>query len=138
MTASENVPAVLRTFVRQPTVSLRTRKRDGSWVATPVNIAVEGERAYVRTFDKSGKCKRLRNFDEVRFCPSTFRGEPTGATVTARARLLDGDENRHASDLIARKHPLLHGVAVPLAHRVMRTKTLHYELADIREAPQES
>jgi hypothetical protein len=33
---------------------------------------------------------------------------------------------------------LLHGVAVPLAHRVMRTKTLHYELTDIREAPQVS
>jgi PPOX class probable F420-dependent enzyme len=81
MTTSEDVPAVLRTFVRQPTVLLRTRKRDGSWVATPVNIAVEAERAYVCTFDKSGKYKRLRNFDEVRFCPSTFRGEPTGATV---------------------------------------------------------
>lgn len=138
MTASENVPPVLRTFVQQPTILLRTRKRDGRWVPTPVNIAVEGERAYVRTFDKSGKYKRLRNFDEVRFCPSTFRGEPTGTTVTARARLLSGDENRHASQLITHKHRLLHGVVVPLAHRVLRTKTLHYELTDVREAPQES
>ena len=128
------VPTVLRPFVRQGTILLHTRKRDGTWVPTPVNIAVDGERAYFRTYAKAGKRKRLRNFPDVRFCPSTFRGRPTGATVYAHARLLHGDEARHAAHLLARKHPVLHGVVVPLAHRVMRTTTVHYELSDCRPA----
>lgn len=133
MTTSGRVPAVLQPFIRQRTVLLRTRRRDGSWVPTPVNIAVEGEHAYVRTYGKSGKAKRLRNFPDVRFCPSTSRGEPTGTTVTAHARLLDGEEDRHASALLARKHRFLHGLVVPLMHRLWRTSTLHYELSNVHE-----
>ncbi len=85
-------PADLARFIRQKTILLKTRKRDGTWVATPVSIAVQGDRAYVRTYDKSWKSKRLRNFPEVRFAPSTFRGKPSGPAVRAGARLLDGEE----------------------------------------------
>ncbi|MHA6799693.1 PPOX class F420-dependent oxidoreductase [Bounagaea algeriensis] len=130
MSARSSVPDLLRPFVRQGTILLKTKKRDGSWVSTPVSIAVRGEHAYIRTYDKAGKSKRLRNFGEVQFCPSTFRGAPTGAVVAARARLLDGDEARRAATLLTRKYRLLHGVIVPLGHRIMRTRTLHYELSD--------
>ncbi|GAB3546173.1 PPOX class probable F420-dependent enzyme [Actinopolyspora lacussalsi] len=126
-----SVPAVLRPFVRQGTVLLRTRKRDGSWVDTPVNIVVRGDRAYIRTYGKSGKRNRLRNFPEVWFCPSTWLGKPTGPKVWARARRLDGAEARTAAQLLTRKYPLLHGVLVPILHRLMRTRTLHYELTDV-------
>ncbi|WP_163511329.1 PPOX class F420-dependent oxidoreductase [Fodinicola acaciae] len=115
-------------FTRQQTVLLRTRKRDGSWVGTPVNIAVEAGRGYVRTYGKSWKSKRLRNFPDVELCPSTTRGKPTGDFVPARARLLDGAEARAAARRLARKHPLLHGIVVPLAHKLTRDRTLHYEL----------
>lgn len=134
--ATKPVPAALRPFVRQGTILLHTKKRDGTWVPTPVNIAVHGDRAYVRTYAKSGKSKRLRNFPEVRFCPSTFRGEPTGEMVHARTRLLAGHEARTAARFLAHKHRLLHGFAVPLAHRIMRTTTLHYELRDVRPPSQ--
>ncbi|MGH9091010.1 MAG: PPOX class F420-dependent oxidoreductase [Acidimicrobiales bacterium] len=126
-------PTTLARFVRQKTIVLRTRRRDGTWVDTPVSIAVRGDHAYVRTFDRSGKSKRLRNFPEVRFAPSTFRGSPTGPEVHAQARLLNGDEARSAARLIARKYPILHGVLVPVSHRLMRTKTLHYELSQVQE-----
>ncbi len=116
-------------FVRQKTILLKTKKRDGTWVATPVSIVVDHDLAYVRTYDKSWKAKRLRNFPEVRFAPSTFRGKPTGQELHARARLLDGEEAQTAARLLARKYPVLHGVLVPLSHKVMRTKTLHYELS---------
>jgi uncharacterized protein len=129
------VPTVLQPYVRQRTILLHTRKRDGSWVPTPVSIAVRGDRAYIRTYAKAGKSKRLRNFPEVRFCPSTLRGKPTGAMLYARARLLGGDEARLAARLLSRKHPVLHGFAVPLAHRIMRTATLHYQLSDFRADP---
>lgn len=133
---STPVPEVLQPFVRQFTILLQTKKRDGTWISTPVNIAVAGNHAYIRTFDKAGKSKRIRNFPEVRFCPSTFRGKPTGLTVRAQARLLDGDEARRAAQLITRKHHVLHGFVVPLAHRAMRTKTLHYELSEFHSPSQ--
>lgn len=120
-------------YVRQKVILLKTRKRDSTWVDTPVSIAVQGDHAYIRTYDKSGKSKRLRNFPEVRFAPSTFRGRPTGPELHARARLLDGEEARSAAQIIARKYPVLHGALVPLSHRLMRTKTLHYELSRVQE-----
>lgn len=124
-------PALLP-FVRQGTILLHTRRRDGTWVPTPVSIVVRGDRAFIRSYAKAGKSKRLRNFREVRFCASTFRGRPTGAMLRARARLLDGAEARQAARLLAGKYPVLHGLLVPLAHRLMRTRTLHYELSDVR------
>jgi hypothetical protein len=42
--------------------------------------------------------------------------------------LLDGVEATAAARRLARKHFLLHGIVVPLSHKLMRTKTLHYEL----------
>jgi PPOX class probable F420-dependent enzyme len=52
---------VLEPFVRQKTVLLTTYRRDGTPVGTPVNIAVDGDRAFVRTFDTAWKLKRIRN-----------------------------------------------------------------------------
>lgn len=127
-------PPALSSFVRQKTILLKTRKRDGTWVDTPVSIVVQGDRAYVRTYDKSWKSKRLRNFAEVRFAPSTFRGRPSGPEVHARARLLEGEEASVAVRLLARKYPVMHGVLVPLSHRLMRTTTLHYELSEVQES----
>lgn len=136
-TPSPTPPALAR-FVLQKTILLETRKRDGTWVGTPVSLAVQGDHAYVRTYAKSWKSKRLRNFPEVRFAPSTFRGERSGPEVHAVARRLEGEEARSAARLLARKYPVLHGVLVPMSHRVMRTKTLHYELSEVREAQQGS
>jgi PPOX class probable F420-dependent enzyme len=123
---------LLAPFVRARAVLLRTRKRDGSWVGTPVSIVVEDDHAYFRTFARSGKAKRVRNFPEVEFAPSTFRGRPIGPFVSARATLLRGEPDHHASQLIAGKHPVLHGVFVPLAHRLQRQETQHYELTEIK------
>ena len=130
--SSGPVPAQLQPFARQRTILLHTRKRDGSWVPTPVSIAVHGDRAYIRTYAKAGKSKRQRNFPDVRFCPSTLRGTPPGPGPHARAQLLDGDEARMAARLLSSKYPMLHGFLVPLAHRLMRTQTLHYELSAVQ------
>ncbi|HVW43223.1 MAG TPA: PPOX class F420-dependent oxidoreductase [Amycolatopsis sp.] len=115
-------------FASQRTVLLTTFKRDGSPVGTPVSIAVEGDHAYIRTFDKAWKAKRMRNNPEVDIAPSTTGGKPTGDAVRARVTLLDGDEARHAARLLARKHPFLHGVAVPLFHKLRGYRTLHYRV----------
>jgi hypothetical protein len=59
-------------------------------------------------------------------------GEPIGPPVQATARLLAGEESAAAGRLISRKHPLLQRILVPLAHRLLRTETLQYELTDAR------
>ncbi|PXY30459.1 PPOX class F420-dependent enzyme [Prauserella coralliicola] len=129
MTAA-TVPALVP-FADQKTVSLTTYRRDGRPGASPVSIAVEGDHAYVRSFEKSLKTRRLARDPRVELAPSTGRGVPTGPAVSGKMRRLAGEENRHAARMLRRKHPLLHGVVVPLTHRLARAKTgrtVHFEL----------
>ena len=129
--------AALAPFVRQKTVALTTYRRDGTPVATPVSIAVDGDRAFVRSFEKAGKTRRLRNNPAAEVAPSTARGKPTGPPIRAELRRLDGAEYRHAARLLVRKHPLLHGILVPLTHRVGRAKTgrtVHFALTPVQAA----
>jgi len=118
----------LEPFVRQYTALLTTYRRDGMPVGTPVNIAVDGDRAFVRTWDTAGKFKRIRNNPMVAIAPSTFRGTPTGPAIRARARVLSGDESAYAGQLLAHKHLILQGVLVPLIHRLRGNTTIHIEL----------
>lgn len=108
---------------------LRTRRRDGTWVETPVNLVVSGDRAYFATPANSGKVKRLRNSDAVEVAPCTLRGTPTGRAVSARARRLAGSEAAAANRLLIRKHRFVHRLVVPLELRLKRTENVHYELA---------
>jgi uncharacterized protein len=110
------------------TILLTTFKRDGTPVATPVSIAFDGDRAFFRTWHDAGKEKRLRRDTRVEVAPATLRGERTGPAIAARARLLDGDEARRAARALARRHPVLQAVLVPVTHRLLRYRTVHYEL----------
>jgi PPOX class probable F420-dependent enzyme len=123
---------MLEPLERRWAVLLRTRKRDSSWVGTPVNLAVDGERAYFGTPADSWKVRRLRNFDEVEVAPSTLRGRATGPALSARARLLEGDEARAAERLLVRRHPIVHRFVVPLELRLKGTTNKLYELTDLR------
>ena len=91
------MPGVFNKFVNQKTVLLTTYRRDGTPVGTPVNIVVDGERAFVRTFDTAWKLKRIKKNSRVEIAPSTVRGKPTGSAISARARVLGGSESEHAS-----------------------------------------
>jgi uncharacterized protein len=122
---------VFAPFVRQWAIRLTTFRRDGTPVGTAASIAVEGDHAFVRTPNRAGKAKRLRYNPAVAIAPSTWSGKATGPAIRARARLLSGDEAEHAARLLARKYPFLQGVFVPLTHRLMRLKTLHYELTPV-------
>ena len=53
---------------RENYINLSTRKRDGSFVNTPVWFAQEGEtnNYYVYSLNNVGKVKRIRNFPEVK------------------------------------------------------------------------
>jgi PPOX class probable F420-dependent enzyme len=127
----------LAPFVRQKTMLLTSYRRDGRPVNSPVSVAVDGDRAVVRSFEKAWKTRRIRNNPTVEVAPSTARGRPTGPALRAHARRLDGGEARYAARLLARKHPLLHGVLVPLTHRLGRARTgrtVHFELTPLHHA----
>lgn len=125
----------LEPFVRWWTVLLTTYRRDGRPVGTPVSIAVDGDRAFVRTWDTTGKFKRIRNNPEVEVAPFTVLGRPTGPAVRARARVLKGDESARAARLLVRKHPILHGLFVPAVHRLRGNTTVHMELTPVDDPP---
>jgi PPOX class probable F420-dependent enzyme len=120
---------------RTKTMLLTTYKRDGTAVATPVSIAVDGDRVFFRSYDKAWKTRRMRRNPRVEVAPSTFRGTVTGPSITAEARLLDPGEAQVAARALARRHPVLQRVLVPIAHRVMRYRTMHYELTLPEGAP---
>jgi PPOX class probable F420-dependent enzyme len=130
----------LAPFARQKTVVLTTFRRDGTPVATPVSIAVAGERAYVRSFERAWKTWGIRNNPAVTVAPSTARGAPTGPAIEATARRLTGAEYDTAGRSLARKYPMLHGVLVPLMHRLGRRKTgrtVHFELMPARSVTED-
>ena len=112
------------------TILLTTYKRDGTPIATPVSISFDGGRAFFRSYDKAWKTKRLRNNHRVEVAPCNLRGKTTGEPIPAQATLLNEDESREAAAALARDHRVLQGVLVPLGHRLMRYKTMHYDLSD--------
>ncbi|HZP28898.1 MAG TPA: PPOX class F420-dependent oxidoreductase [Acidimicrobiia bacterium] len=118
----------LERFADDRQILLTTYRRDGTPVGTPVHVVVDGDHAYVRTFEPSGKLKRIRRNPDVEVAPSTLRGRPTGPATPATARVLEGDEAEHAARLLAAKYPVLHGRLIPWYHRRKRLVTTELEL----------
>lgn len=88
-------------------VSLRTRKRNGDTVDTPVWIAPMGDgTACFTTEGNAGKVKRIRNFAEVTLRPCDMRGRvPEGAsTVTATATVVTGADFAAVKAAVKRKY----------------------------------
>ena len=90
-------------------LSLSTRKRDGSFVDTPVWCAWERDTTDYYVFSlksgkKAGKVKRIRNFPDVKVAACTVSGQLKGAWINARAELIDDPEKvRFAYSLLRQK-----------------------------------
>jgi PPOX class probable F420-dependent enzyme len=113
----------LAPFARQKTVLLTTYRRDGTPVGAPVSIVVDGDRAYLRSFERAWKTRRLARNPDAIITPSTMRGRPTGPGLPATVRRVAGVQARAASHALARKYPVLHGALVPAMHRLARART---------------
>jgi PPOX class probable F420-dependent enzyme len=106
----------LDSLSRQRNVLLTTYKRDGTPVPTKVHVAIVDGRAYVRTYGKAWKWKRVRNTPACEL-----------ASIPVRGRILEGEEAHGAGRALARKYRVLHGLLIPRVHRLMRTPTIHME-----------
>jgi uncharacterized protein len=131
LTESSRIESELEDLAPHRYMALETRKRDGAWVSTAVNLVVEGDRVFFRTWSKAGKAKRLRNIPDVRFAASDARGRSTATWLRGKAFLLDHDEGKRVASLINRKYPLLQGLVVRVAHKLRRYTTQHYVIRDI-------
>ena len=121
-------PTPLTDLGRHWAVRLTTFRRNGKPVSTPVNVAVDADRVFFRTYEQAGTFKRLRNNSTVEIAPSDARGNPRGPSRPAVARLLTGTDDDTAATLIDRKHRIFQGLLVRLAHRLFRYTTRHFEL----------
>ena len=91
-------------IAEQKYISLKTFRRNGVGVATPVWFGEDGERLYVMTRSDMGKTKRIRNNPQVRVAPCTIRGTVTGAEFAATARILPPEEHARARQAINWKY----------------------------------
>ena len=107
---------------------LTTFKRDGTTVPTPVHVVVDGDSAYFRTWEPSGKCTRLRHNQRVQVAPCTMRGRGGTPTLDATARQLASEEASQAARALARKYPIQHGLLIPWVHRMRGWRTVQYEI----------
>jgi uncharacterized protein len=128
-------------FAGENTVILTSYRRDGTPVDTPVHIATEDGRAFVRTYDATYKAKRLRRHPGAELWHASNGRAPAvvalsrpkaakrvGAPVHVRAVELSGEESRRAAAALTRKYPLLHGFVIPRMHRLWKTRTVNLEL----------
>jgi uncharacterized protein len=121
--------AALKPFVDQWAALLTTYRRNGRPVATPVNVVVDGDRVMFRTYEQTGKFKRLRNDSRVTLQPCDARGRATSEQlVLGVARLLAGPRDADVSHQIDAKYPLFQGTLVRLIHRLARYRTVHFEV----------
>lgn len=130
MNASDTAtPAsILAPLAGQTTAQLTTYRKDGTLVATPVSLVVDGDRVVFRTWSTAGKAKRIRHNPAVTIAPATaVQGKPTGQPIHARARVLEGDEAREARRLLGQKYPFFQRYLVPWYHRLTGKETIHLE-----------
>lgn len=86
-------------------LSIKTRKKDGSTVATPVWFAQDHNTLYITTQSSSGKVKRIRNFGDVEVAPCDRIGNVSDTWLTAHAEIIaDDDDREHANNLLGEKY----------------------------------
>ncbi|GAA1780857.1 MULTISPECIES: PPOX class F420-dependent oxidoreductase [Streptomonospora] len=123
---------LLRPFQRYKTALLLTYHDDGVRPqSTPVRVVVEDGRVLFRTWEESGGARRLARNAGADLQPATFNGKPRGGAVRGEVRPLDGDEAKRASLLLARRHPMLQGWAVPMTNKLLKYRTRHYEFVPL-------
>lgn len=96
-----HVPAPIQ---NQKYISLKTFRKNGTGVATPVWFGEEDGKLYVMTRSDMGKTKRIRNNSKVTVAPCTIRGTVIGAEFPAIARILPTEEHTRARQSINRKY----------------------------------
>ena len=84
-------------------INIQTYKKNGQAVSTPVWFISKDNRIYFRTSNKSGKFKRIKNNNNVKFALCDFRGKIIGEWHNGLAKI-DPDSNRLIFSKISEKY----------------------------------
>lgn len=88
----------MQQFEQYQYLLLKTLKRNGDWVATPVWFASDDEYHYVFSAGKAGKVKRLRNFSEVKIAGCTVTGKQLSDDQSSEAFLINDTTSIQQAD----------------------------------------
>ena len=94
----------LSIFTDQKYINLETYKRDGTSVRTPVWFMIDSDIIYVVTREKTGKVKRLKNNQNIRIVPCSFKGKPESEWIKGIAQNVTGEEAEKAIKLRKKKY----------------------------------
>ena len=94
----------LEQFLDQKYINLETYKKDGTSIRTPVWFVIDTDLIYVITRDSTGKVKRLRNNQDVRVVPCSFKGEVKNEWVKGKTEMITGEEADKAIKLRKKKY----------------------------------
>jgi PPOX class probable F420-dependent enzyme len=114
-------------------IALTTNRRDGRPVTTPVWAAPLNGNLYVVTARSTGKVRRLRATDRVRFAPSNMNGRRIlGAWHEGSGRVVE-DERRRDEALAALRRK--YGWQMSLAMLINRLRGLDRERVVLELTP---
>jgi uncharacterized protein len=114
-------------------IALTTYRRDGRPVTTPVWAAPLNGNVYVVTARSTGKVRRLRATDRVRFAPSNMNGRRIlGAWHEGSGRVVE-DEQRRGEALAALRRK--YGWQMSLAMLINRLRGLDRERVVLELTP---
>lgn len=114
-------------------IALTTYRRDGRPVTTPVWAAPLNGSLYVVTARSTGKVRRLRATDRVRFAPSNMNGRRIlGAWHEGSGRVVE-DEQRRGEALAALRRK--YGWQMSLAMLINRLRGLERERVVLELTP---
>ena len=101
----------LEQFSKQKYINLETYKRDNTPIKTPVWFVIDNGLVYIITRESTGKVKRLKNNQNVRIVPCSFKGEIKSEWVNGKAQKIMGSE----ADKVIKIRKKKYGFAVRLS-----------------------
>jgi len=94
-------------FLDQKYINLETYKKDGTSIRTPVWFVIDNDLIYIITRVSTGKVKRLKNNQNVRIVPCSFKGEPKNEWIKGKAEKIAGEEADRVIKLRKKKYGML-------------------------------
>ena len=97
----------LEQFLDQKYINLETYKKDGTPIRTPVWFVIDNDLIYVITREETGKVKRIKNNQNVRIVPCSFKGEPKNEWIRGKAEKITDEGSQKAIKLRKKKYGML-------------------------------
>ena len=94
----------LEQFLDQKYINLETYKKDGTPIRTPVWFVIDNDLIYIITRDSTGKVKRLKNNQNVRIVPCSFKGESKNGWIKGKAEKIAGEDADKVIELRKKKY----------------------------------